>query len=344
MDTKIEITTSSILKTVAALSGLVFLWLVKDILAIIFFALVIASALNPIIKRLQQLRFPRTLAAIFVYLAFFGGGILLISLATVPLAQEVNRLSQAIPEITSTLRGLEQFSRLSSELQESLLQLSARLSNVSINLFSITENVVGTAVSVVAVFVISFYLSVENQGIKEFLKDITPKSKKRLVVDLWGKIQYKLGAWFKAELGLTLSVGILTFIGLQLLGFRYALVLGLFAALTEFIPYVGPVIASIPSVLIALTQGLPLTLMTILLYVLVQQTENYVLAPQIMKKAVSLNPLLVIIVLMIGAKLGGFLGLLLAVPITVALVELVREIFNLEGVQLWKKPTPPHKQ
>lgn len=344
MDTKIEITTSSILKTVAALLGLVFLWLIKDILAIIFFSLVIASTLNPVIKRLENLKLPRTLASILVYLAFFGGGVLLISLTTVPLAQEVNRLSEVIPEITSTLRGLEQYSQLSTQLQETLVQFSDRLSDISINLFSITENVVGAAVSVVAVFVISFYLSIESQGIKEFLKDITPKSKKRFVVELWEKIQYKLGTWFKAELALTLSVGLLTFIGLQLLGFKYALVLGLFAAFTEFIPYVGPVLASIPSVLIALTKGLPLTLMTILLYVLVQQTENYVLAPQIMKRAVSLNPLLIIIVLMIGAKLGGFLGILLAVPITVVLIEVTREIFNLEGVQLWKNPTPPHKR
>lgn len=344
MNTKIEITTSAILKTVAVFVGLIFLWMIRDILAIIFFSLVIASTLNPIIKRLEKIKLPRTLAAILVYLAFIGGGLILISLATVPLAQEINRLSEAIPEIASTLRGLKQFSQLGSDFQQVLIQFSERLSSISISLFSITENVVGATVSFVAVFVISFYLSIESQGIKEFLRDITPKTKKKFVVNLWEKIQTKLGAWFKAELGLTLSVGLLTFVGLKLLGFKYALVLAIFAAFTEFIPYVGPVLASIPSILIALTKGLPLTLMTIALYVLVQQTENYVLAPQIMRKAVSLNPLLIIIVLMIGGKLGGFLGILLAVPITVVLIEVTREIFNLEGIQLWKSPKPPHKQ
>lgn len=344
MDTKIEITTSTIIKTIAVILGLIFLWMIKDILVIVFFALVIASTLNPVIRRLEKLKLPRTLAAILVYLLFIGGGITLISLVTVPLAQEINRLSQTIPEMASTLRGLQQFSQLSSELQKALIQFSDRLSNISINLFSITGNVVGATVSTVAVIVISFYLSVENRGIKEFLRDITPKTRKKFVVNLWEKIQSKLGTWFKAELALTLSVGLLTFIGLKLLGFRYALILGIFAALTEFIPYVGPVLASIPALLIALTKGLPLTLMTLVLYVLVQQTENYILAPQIMKKAMSLNPLLIIIVLMIGAKLGGFLGILLAVPVTVVLVEVIREVFNLEGIQLWKRPTPPHKQ
>src|SRR6056297_730186 len=133
-----------------------------------------------------------------------------------------------------------------------------------------------------------------------------------------------------------MSVGLLIFIGLSLLNIQYAIVLGLLAALFEFIPYVGPILAAIPAVLIAFIKGPIFALLALALYILIQQVENYILAPQIMKRAVALNPIVVIIVLLIGYKMGGFIGVILAVPVTVFAIEISKEVFGLEGVKLWK--------
>lgn len=338
MPKRIEIKTSTILKILGVLLGLIFLWFIRDIVVIVFFALIIASAANPLVNRLHKHKIPRPLGVLIVY----AGGALIAAFIVVtivsPLSQELRQLSQVVPQLSQFLKfgteSFQQFPQLSSELQDFLLNLSERLSQISINVFSLTGNVLGALASVVAVFVISFYLAVEDQGIRKFLQDITPEPKEKFVIELWEKSQRKLGAWLKAEFMLALSIGFLTFLGLKLLGIRYALVLGLIAAVFELIPYVGPILASIPAILIALIKGPLFALLTLGLYIIIQQIENYVLAPQVMKKAVALNPIVVIIVLLVGFKIGGFLGIILAVPVTVLAIEITREVFNIRGVKM----------
>lgn len=338
MPKRIEIKTSTILKILGVIVGLIFLWFIRDIVIIVFFALIIASAANPLVNRLHEHKVPRPLGVLIVYAA--GGLIAAFIIVTIvsPLSQELRQLSQIIPQLSQFLKfgreSFQQFPQMSSELQNFLLNLSNRLSQISINVFSLTGNVLGTLASVVTVFVISFYLAVEDQGIRKFLQDITPEPKEKFVIKLWVKSQRKLGAWMKAEFVLAFSVGFLVFLGLKLLGIRYALVLGLIAAIFELIPFVGPILASIPGILIALIKGPLFAVLTIGLYIIVQQIENYVLAPQVMKKSVALNPIVVIVVLLIGFKIGGFLGVILAVPVTVLAIEITREVFNIRGVKL----------
>ena len=115
---------------------------------------------------------------------------------------------------------------------------------------------------------------------------------------------------------------------LSLLGIPYALVLAIFAGLMEIVPYVGPIISAIPGIILGFTIS-PLTgFLTIFMYILVQQFENHVITPQIMKKAVGLNPIAVILAIFVGAKLAGILGAILAIPVATAVSIFVSDIFK----------------
>jgi predicted PurR-regulated permease PerM len=121
-------------------------------------------------------------------------------------------------------------------------------------------------------------------------------------------------------------VGCLTYIGLYFLGIKYALTLALVAALLEIIPYIGPILAAIPAVILGFAQSPFLALLVILLFVVIQQLENYIIVPQVMKKTVGLNPIVIIIVMLIGAKLAGVIGIILAVPVAAAVAEFLKDI------------------
>ena len=125
-------------------------------------------------------------------------------------------------------------------------------------------------------------------------------------------------------------VGLLTFIGLSLIGVRYALPLSIIAGLLEVVPNLGPTISTIPSFLVALTQSYFLGFSTIALYFIVQQLENHIIVPMVMKKAVGLNPIITLIALIIGGKVGGAVGVVLAIPFTLFAETLLIEFMRLK--------------
>jgi len=141
----------------------------------------------------------------------------------------------------------------------------------------------------------------------------------------------KVGRWLQGQLLLALTVGLMVFVGLSLLGIKYALVLGIIAMIMELVPIVGPVIAAIPAVILALLQAPVMGIWVVLFYAVVQQFENHILTPLIMGRATGLNPVTVIIALLIGAKLAGILGIVLAVPVAVVIVEILDDIAKRKG-------------
>ncbi len=130
----------------------------------------------------------------------------------------------------------------------------------------------------------------------------------------------------QGQLFLGVIVGVLVYIGLSLLGIRFALLLAIIAGILELVPYIGPVLSAIPAVILAFFQAPILALWILILYIVVQQLENYLLVPVIMKKVVGLNPVVVIIALLIGGKLLGILGIILAVPAAAVLAEFFKDI------------------
>ncbi len=325
----INISSSTIFRAIIILVGLIFLYLIRDILLIVLIAIVVASALNGPVSWLQRHRVPRLLGVIFIYLLFSLLIGLVVSLVFPPLAEQVKQLASHFPEFMEKI-GLSFQEwwgkyRIEGNLQSLLDKISSRLSQAASSVFGTIIGLFGGLFSAIIVLVISFYLAVQEKGVKRFLVSLTPDEHQHYLADLIERIQVKIGSWLRGQLLLMLIVGLLILLGLHLLGVKYALTLALIAALFEIVPYVGPIVAAIPAVILAFVQSPVLALLVIILYVVVQQIENYLIVPQVMKKTVGLSPIVIIVVMLIGAKLAGILGIILAVPLTAAAAEFFKD-------------------
>jgi predicted PurR-regulated permease PerM len=326
----INISTSTILRVIVILLGLLFLYLIRDILLIVFVAVIIAAAINGPVSWLQRHKVPRLLGVIFIYLLLLLLLALIVSLIFPPLAEQIKQLTVYFPgfmeKIGLSVQEWWGEHKIEGNLQGLLDKISNKLSQATSSVFGTIIGLFGGLFSAVIVLVISFYLAVQEKGVKRFLVSLTPQEHQHYLIDLIERIQNKIGGWLRGQLLLMFIVGFLIFVGLHFLGVKYALTLALIAALLEIIPYVGPILAAIPAVILGFAQAPLLALLIILLYIVVQQLENYVIVPQVMRKTVGLNPIVIIVVMLIGAKLAGVLGLILSVPLTAAIVEFLKDL------------------
>lgn len=331
----INISTSTILRVILILLGLAFLYLIRDVLVMIFVAVIIAAAVNRPANWLKQYGVPRILGVIFLYLLLFFVLALIVYLILPLLAEETKNLAAVFPEYAEKL-GLslddwQKEGKIRGGSFESFLgQLGEKLTRAASGIFAATVGIFGSLASALIILVISFYLAVQEKGIKKFLMFLAPGKHQAYVLDLVERIQNKMGNWFGGQIVLALVIGVLIYIGLVFLGVKYALVLALLAGVLELVPYLGPIIAAVPAVILAFSQAPLLGLLVIILYFIIQQLENQVIAPLIMRKAVGLNPIIVIIAVLIGVKLAGIIGIILAVPVTAALAEFLKDVRSKE--------------
>lgn len=330
--TVLDIKTGTIIKVCAVLLAAVLLYFLRDVLVILFFAIVIASAVHPFVNWLEEKRIPRLLSVIFFYLIFASLLVMFFSLVIPTAAFEVNQLAQTLPkffsEISNALEGAQSsgYSNFVTTLQNTLDSSSQFLAISSASILNFVVGIFGGIVSFLAILVISFYLSVMRQGVPDFLRSVLPDAYERYAIGLWRRAEHKVGRWFQGQLLLALSVGLTVFVGLSLFNIKYALILGIIAMIFELVPVVGPVMSAIPAILLAFSQSPSLGIWVTVFYVVLQQAESHLLAPMILGKTVGLHPVTVVIALLIGAKLAGILGILLAVPAAVIIVEVLDDM------------------
>ena len=331
----IHIPTQEILKVIFIILFFIFLYFLKDILFILLFAIIIASAVSPFSNWLDEKKFPRLLGIILLYLCFFIIGMFLLSLAIPFISVEINELIKDLPTfIKSVSTSLEQAqetttSRYFDFLNEILNLLDSFSQYLAVSSQSVINFIIGIfggIISFASIIVISFYLSYMKGGVEGFIKAIIPSQYEVSFLNIWRKAERKIGRWVQGQLLMALIVGLTVYVGLSLIGIKFALILGIAAMILELVPIVGPVLSAIPAILLAFTQGPSLGLWVILFYVAVQQLENHILVPLILGKTLGLNPVIVIVAILIGAKLAGILGMILSVPVAVILGEIIEGI------------------
>ncbi len=327
-----EINYASLIRIVVVGLVLVALFYLREILVALLFAVVVASAIEPGVRWLARYRVPRILAVLVIYLVALGvlaGAIYLIVPA---LAEEFNAFLDSFPRYQRLLlqelrafRELPFYSLFSENAESVILNPPFDLRAAGGSALNLIFGLFGGIVSGIILIVVSFYLASQERGVEYFLRLVTPLAHEEYVIDLWSRSQAKIGQWLRGQLLLGLIIGLVVYAALLLLGIRYALILALLAAVFELIPIIGPILAAAPAVffgfLISPLQGL----IVALVYTLIQQAESHLLVPLLMRRTVGLNPLVVIISLLAGAKLGGILGMFLAVPIAAIVVELVTD-------------------
>jgi len=331
----LDISATAIFKVAFTILALAFLYLVRNVLVILFFAIIIASAITPFANWLEQKRIPRLLGVLLLYLTFFGLIVFFLSLIVPVISSELSQLTQALPEFISNISGaLEKAQQTTttryfdffSEIQNLLDSFSQFLQVSSGSALNLIINVFGGLLSFFAIIVISFYLSVMKQGVAGFIRSVLPTKYEDYIISLWKRAEHKVGRWLQGQLLLALSVGLIVFVGLSLLKIKYALLLGIVAMILEIVPIVGPVISAIPGVVLAFAQSPMLGIWVIVFYVAVQQIESHILTPLVLGKTLGLNPVTVIIALLVGGTLGGIIGILLSVPVAVIVVEIFDDL------------------
>lgn len=184
----------------------------------------------------------------------------------------------------------------------------------------------GGLLNVALVVIISFYLSVSKDGIESFLRIISPVHKEAYVINVWHRAQRKIAFWMQGQVILGVIVGVLTFLGLTLLGVEHAILLSIVAAVFELIPF-GIFLAAVPAITLSFASGgISLAIMVLALYLIIQQLEGYLIAPLVVNKVTGVSPLVVILSVLIGVALAGFWGLILAVPVAVTVIEYINDL------------------
>ncbi len=330
MTQKIDISTSTIFRFILIIVGLVFLYLVRDVLLMVFISLIIAAAIDAPVDWLAARRVRRTLGTAIIYFFIAALFAAFVYWALPPLAGQLKSLASLSPNYFNDLvADVSIFhQKLGADYAQKLLgNLSEQLYGATGDIFGTAVNIFGGLFSAVVIIVMSFYLVVQDKGIKRFLSSVTPAEHRPYVVNLAERIQTKLGWWLRGQLLTMLAVAILVFLGLFSLKVEFALILAVLAGILEIIPYIGPFLAGLTAVALAFLQSPILGVLVLALFIVIHQIEGYVLIPQIMKRAVGLNPLIIIISMIIGAKLYGILGVVVSVPVVAIISVFLGDIF-----------------
>jgi len=332
---QVEISSGTIFRAILIILSIVFLYLVRDVIALIFISILIVSAIDPAVDWMQKKKIPRPLGVSIVYLAMLAVISLSVSFLIPPLVEQFRDLSQKLPAYYQSVMILMHDLGITfankdaaSGAIQSFSGLSTEFSSLSSQIFSKTIGFFSGFISIIVILAMAFYMAVKEDGIKKFIISVTPEKHKEYAAHLTGRIKYKMGKWMQGQLILMVIIFIIDLIGLSVLNIPYALALAIFAGLMEIIPYVGPLISAIPGVILGFTISPFIGFLTIILYWVAQQFENYVIVPQIMKKAVGLNPITVIVALLIGVKLGGIFGAIVAVPVAAAVSVITEDLMQ----------------
>ncbi len=333
----VNITLGTIIKTILVLVLFYAMYLLSEIVLVILTSIVVASSVEPATKWFMRKKFPRVLSVLFVYVVFLSFVCGAMFFLVPPLIQDFSQFFSSLPQYFAFL---DQWNPWSDVLDyQSILtniasnyapvqtvgNTSAEVSATS-GIIKTVGNVFHSIISFILVIVLSFYFSVQERGIENFLKIIVPAKNEKYVIDLWYRSQHKIGRWMQGQVILGVMVGILVYLGLTILGVRQAFLLAIVAAVFELIPVFGPTLSAIPAVIIAFTSSASLGFMTIALYIIIQQFENHLIYPVVVRKVVGVPPILVILALLVGYQLAGIMGVILSVPLAAVLMELVNDI------------------
>lgn len=316
------------------------LWLLishgLDSLILFFIAIILGEAIRPLVVRMERWHIPRPLGVLLIYLAviaIFSGFVWIL---VNPLVAQLGAFSDNVP---TYLTRLQQSVNTASQTMRANALLAGAIDGISSNLastlqrmfptllsvpFGILTGSLGVLFSIVVVLTVIVFWLMSSKQLGAFVVSLFPVTARPQVTEVMGEVARSLGGYVRGVLFAMILIGLLTGVGMAILGMPYALPLALLAGLTEFIPYLGPWISGSVAVLVALLAVDPLKAVeVVILFIVVQQVEGNLVQPLVMSKAVNLDPLLVLVAITLGVQVLGIIGAILAVPIVAAMQVLV---------------------
>ncbi len=340
-DIRISITSGTILSSLLIVLCAYVLWTLRDLVLLVLTAIVIASAIEPGIAFFIRHKLPRFLSALLLYLLVFGSVFSLFYFFLPPVIADATSFLATAPQYVETIRSsaislqspaLQSVSAVEQEsgirsFVDGLLSLQTVFTDSSSGALKLLITFFGGIFSLLLVIVLSFYFALQDTGVDDFLRLVLPLKHEEYAVDLWRRAKKKIGLWMQGQIMLSVIVGILVYLGLLIIGIPYALLLAVLAAFFEIIPIFGSLLAGLIAIGIAFSDGgAALAAIVAGLYIVVNQFEANLIYPLIVKKIVGIPPLLVILALIAGYSLAGFLGVLLSVPLAAVLLEFINDL------------------
>ena len=297
---------------------------IKEILIILFISYIVMTAFRPAVLFLNKKKLPYVLSVLVPYIIFCIFLIILILPLFPFFAAQIQSLANNFPVFLEKSSQAVGFKIDYSNVDSSI---NSFFRTVGGNLFSITGQVFGGIISVTTIIVVSFYLLLYHDRFEKLIVHLFPQDKEEQARETFLKIEEKLGKWLRGQLVLSLLIGVLSWIFLTLIGIEYALPLAFIAGLLEIIPMIGPVIAAVPAIIVALTISPGLAVTVIIGYIVIQTIESNIFVPKIMQSAVGLNPVIIITAILVGSNFLGVWGALLSVPF-VSVVTIILSEFK----------------
>ncbi|MFA9288390.1 MAG: AI-2E family transporter [Weeksellaceae bacterium] len=320
----IEISPRSIFLSILIPLGLYSLWMIKDIIFSLLIGFILMSAMRPAVNLLNRKGLSRTVACFLVYAVFLVCFIFLISLIIPPIIIETTNLLRNFPMIIDRLNpSFEQYIDTSS--------IVSYIPNVTNNLLGLIGIIFSNTFFIISTLFFGLYFLLEENSIQRFIGQYMDEKNAQRVSSIFTKAEERMSSWFWGEITLMTVVGVLTYVGLNIIGMKYALPLAVLAGILEVVPNIGPTISAIPAVIIAMSSSYFAGFSTLALYIIVQQLENSIIVPMIMRRAVGINPIITLIALMVGGRIGGVLGVLLAIPLFLFVETIITEILHIRA-------------
>ncbi|MFH2085719.1 MAG: AI-2E family transporter [bacterium] len=315
---KIEISPKTILFAIGTLLSIWFFYQVRSIIVLLFVAFILMTAVNPLIKLAKKVKIPTIIVMLIVY---FG----LIALVSTVVASLIPAVVQQTKDITLQLptyvHNLETI--FNAKFDPNVA--GSYLNSIPSNLLKIAAGAFNNIMNILALFFMAYYLVVERPHLHKYLirffgNHHAEERAEALVLE----VENQVGGWVRGELILMAIIGVMTYFGLILLGIPYALPLAILAGLLEAVPNLGPTIAAVPAILMGLTVSPIIGLGALILSIIIQQLENNLIVPKVMQSTTGTQPLITIIVLLIGFTLGGIAGAILSMPLYLTLQIVIK--------------------
>ncbi len=312
----VEISPSIVIFTAFFLLFLYFLYHIKEILILIFLGYIFMVALNPAVNKIQKKIHSRALSIVSVYLLvvlFIG---LLFAIVIPPLSVQLTQLVKSIQlpyfqdEIANIRFTVQELNQLAHDYGGSINTILSVINTTFRSFFAF-----------ITLLVISFYLIIDEPNLYKKISWFSKKKKHlKIAKEFQKEIESQLGGWVRGQISIMLMIGVLTYLGLEIIGVPYALPLALLAFFLEILPNLGPTIAAVPAIAIAWIHGGSVYgVIVLIFYTILQQTESNLITPRIMAAQADVNPLVSIFCILSGFTLGGVIGGLLAIPVYIVL-------------------------
>lgn len=321
-----EISWASLWKIFTFIVLVTIFYLGRQIILGLFLAIVISSGLEGLVKLLERVGLPRSISVILIFLVTVLL-IVFIIYSLVPII--IVELNTIFSTNGSAVPANSWITLLSSKTSQSVSSLISKFStqffsgNTSpLDLFS---NAIGSVGLAVAVILCSFYLSLSNDGVERFLKVVVPPDYEETALMLYEKSRKLIGSWFRTQILLSLVFGFTVWGGLALLHVKYAFLIAILAGLFELVPFVGPFLSGALAVISALSTSSTLAVYTLIFFIIAEQFEANILVPVLNQQIVGIHPVIVIVALLIGAEVGGILGIVISVPAAGIFQEVIQE-------------------